>query len=57
MACGVADPLNDLPWLNEIVTISKSDNTGNYVGTIWLIEYEGQYLFVTDMMLGSGGIA
>jgi hypothetical protein len=55
--CGVKDPLKDLPWLNEIITLSKSDTTGFYIGTIWLTEYHGQELFVTDMSLGSGAIA
>ena len=55
-ACGVNDPLNNLPWLNEIVTLANSDETGNYLGTIWLKEYESQEFFVTNMMLGSGGL-
>ena len=55
-ACGVNDPINDLAWLNEIVTMANTDQTGNYIGTIWLINYEGQESIVTDMALGSGGI-
>ena len=55
-ACGVHDPINDLPWLNEIVTLANDDDTGFYIGTIWLTSYEGQELFVTNMSLGSGGI-
>lgn len=55
-ACGVSDPLRNLPWLNEIVANAETDNTGNYLGKIWLLEYESQEIFITNMALGSGGI-
>jgi hypothetical protein len=57
-ACGVANPQEKLEWLVEIIDKAKTDyNTGNYLGTIWLEKYEGKDFFVTDMALGSGGIA
>ena len=55
-ACGVDDPLNNLAWLNEIVNRANNGEL-MYIGTIWLTEHEGQELIVTDMSMGSGGIA
>ena len=55
-ACGVSDPARDLPWLAELIEEAKTDNTGNYVGVIWLEDYNRQDVFVTNMMLGSGGL-
>ena len=40
-----------------MITKAENDKTGNYIGTIWLIKYKGKDIFVTDMALGSGGIA
>ena len=56
-ACGVTDPAKNLTWLSELIETAKTDNTGNYLGRIWLEKFKGQDIFVTDMMLGSGGIA
>lgn len=56
-ACGVNDIGNNLPWLKDIITKSIDDNTGNYWGRIWCKKYNNQYYIVTDMMLGSGGLA
>ncbi|MGQ7868302.1 hypothetical protein [Sunxiuqinia sp. sy24] len=56
-ACGYNDPLNQLEWLNELANKSLDDKTGNYIGSIWLITYENSDIIVTDMALGSGGIA
>jgi hypothetical protein len=56
-ACGVSDIGNNLPWLKDIITKSIDDNTGNYWGRIWCKKYNNQYYIVTDMMLGSGGLA
>lgn len=56
-ACGVNDIGNNLPWLKEIITKSIDDKTGNYWGRIWCKKYNNQYYIVTDMMLGSGGLA
>ena len=55
-ACGVIDPAKNLPWLAELIEKAKNDNTGNYFGRIWLEKFKEQNIFVTDMMLGSGGI-
>lgn len=45
-------------WVcSGICTKAENDKTGNYIGTIWLIKYKGKDIFVTDMALGSGGIA
>lgn len=55
-ACGVQDIGNNLKWLNDIITISKTDKTGNYLGTIWCKKYNYQDYIVTNMMLGSGGL-
>ena len=55
-ACGVSDPLNNLFWLKEIVD-SENQNDIEYMGAIWLKQYQDLDFFVTDMSLGSGGLA
>jgi hypothetical protein len=55
-ACGVNDPLNNLNWLYNIVVKSSTDNSGNYLGDIWIVSYEGNDFIITDMALGSGGV-
>jgi hypothetical protein len=55
-ACGVTDPAKNLPWLVELIEKAKTDKTGNYFGEIWLEKFKEQDVFVTNMMLGSGGI-
>jgi hypothetical protein len=59
MNCGCEQPLENLPWLKELIKKSKSNNADaiHYQGTIWLVKHKGQDIFVTDMMLGSGGVA
>lgn len=56
-ACNTKEPQKNLPWLAEMIAKAESDKTGNYEGTIWLEKYKGQDVFVTNMMLQSGGIA
>ena len=56
-ACGIEDIGNNLPWLNDIITTSIDDKTGNYFGKIWCKNYNGQDYIVTNMALGSGGLA
>ena len=56
-ACGVSNPAKNLPWLVKLIETAKTDNTGNYLGRIWLEKFKKQDIFVTDMMLGSGGVA
>lgn len=56
-ACGVSNPKENLRWLNDLIKKSESDKTGNYLGTIWLVEDEENDIFITNMMMGSGGIA
>ena len=56
-ACGCEQPQENLSWLKELITKAENDKTGNCIGTIWLIKYKGKDIFVTDMALGSGGIA
>ena len=56
-ACGVTDPAKNLTWLAELIETARTDETGNYLGRIWLEKFKEQDIFVTDMMLGSGGIA
>jgi hypothetical protein len=55
--CGVTDPAKNLPWLVELIEKANTDKTGNYMGRIWLEKFKDQDIFVTDMMLGSGGVA
>jgi len=43
-------------WLEHLIDLSKSDKTGNYWGCIWLENFKGQDIFVTNMMFGSGGV-
>lgn len=55
--CGVNDIGNNLSWLNNIIENSKNDQTGNYFGRIWFKKFNNQDLIITDMALGSGGLA
>ena len=55
-AGGIKDPAENLPWLKELIQKAKTDKTGNYLGCIWLVSHNEQDYFVTNMMLGSGGI-
>jgi hypothetical protein len=57
IACGVTNPGKNLAWLASIIEKAQEDTTGNYLGVIWLENYNGQDVFVTNMMLGSGGLA
>ena len=61
-ACGVKDPTNSLTWLKTIISKAEEDrinktHMGNYMGKIYLEEYEGQDLFYVTMMMGSGGVS
>ena len=56
VCCGVQSPQQNLPWLMNLIKIANSDKTLNYRGIIWLENYKGNDVFVTNMMLGSGGI-
>ena len=55
-AGGVKDPAENFSWLKELIQKSKNDTSGNYWGCIWLENYKKQDVFVTNMMLGSGGV-
>lgn len=53
----IQNPQENLPWLKELIQKAETDKTGNYAGCIWLEKTDdGKELFVTNMMLGSGGI-
>ena len=56
VCCGKENPQQNLPWLRDLIKKANSDETLNYLGTIWLEEYKGEYIFVTDMKMGSGGL-
>jgi hypothetical protein len=56
VACGVRQPQENLPWLKALIEKAETDRTGNYFGVIWLVKYKEKNLFVTNMMLGSGGV-
>jgi hypothetical protein len=47
----------NLPWLTKLIELSKTDKTGNYIGSIWLEKYKGEDIYVTNMGFGSGGVA
>ena len=55
-ACGLEDPATDLSWLADIIAEASNDQTGNFIGTIWIKAYQGQEYVITDMALGSGGL-
>lgn len=47
----------NLHWLKELIQKAETDKTGNYLGCIWLEKTnDGKDIFVTNMMLGSGGV-
>jgi hypothetical protein len=57
IACDCANPQEDLPWLKELTQQAEADETSNYLGCIWLEKTSnGKDIFVTNMMLGSGGV-
>jgi hypothetical protein len=55
-ACGLEDPATNLSWLADIISKADNDQTGNFIGTIWIKEYQGQDYIITDMALESGGL-
>ena len=57
LVCGVNDPITELGWLSELVSKAETDTTGNYIGSIYLGNYRGKTVFVSDMAMGSGAIA
>ncbi|MDR2147862.1 MAG: hypothetical protein LBE91_15525 [Tannerella sp.] len=48
--------LKNYEWLKELINKSKTDKTSQLFGCIWLENYSGKEIFVTNMGLGSGGI-
>ena len=56
-ACGIPDPGKNIPWLSNLINTADKSQSEDYKGTIWLVKYEGNDIFVTDMKMGSGGIA
>ncbi|MDR1153641.1 MAG: hypothetical protein LBL04_02935 [Bacteroidales bacterium] len=55
--CGCENPQENLPWLRELIQKAETDKTGHYAGCIRLKKTSGgKDIFVTGMMLGSGGI-
>ena len=40
--CRCENPQKNLPWLKELIHKAETDNTGNYKGTIWFLNYKGQ---------------
>ena len=48
--------LENFQWLDKLIHLSKTDKTMHYYGRIWLDTFQGQDIFVTNMMLGSGGV-
>jgi hypothetical protein len=53
---------SELPWLQDLLIKAEEDRTtkkyrGNYIGIISMIKHNGQTLFYTNFMMGSGGIA
>ncbi|MDR2138967.1 MAG: hypothetical protein LBP50_05425 [Tannerella sp.] len=55
-ACGVHQPQEHLPWLRKLIETAETDTTAQCLGTIWLVRYRGQDIFVTNMGFGSGGV-
>ena len=48
--------LKNFPWLKGLIQKAETDKTGNCIGCIWMENYKGKDIFVTNMGLGSGGI-
>lgn len=53
--CGIQSPQQNLPWLADIIKKANAYED-QYLGTIWLENYQGNDIIVTDMGLGSGGL-
>jgi hypothetical protein len=55
-ACNVESPLENLPWLAEIIAMAEKDKVGeptdrlpgNYFCIIWLAKWQNQDLFVIE---------
>ena len=56
VCCGVENPQNNLPWLKDLIKKANSDETLQYRGTIWLENYKGEDIIVTDMIMGDFGL-
>jgi hypothetical protein len=52
-ACGVLRPHENIPWIVEMIEKGEAEfhTQHMYYGTIWLTQYKGQDVFVTDMIL------
>ncbi len=57
LICNVEDPINELEWLNEIVSKAENDTTGNYQGDIYLETHNSNQVIFVDMSMDSGGLA
>lgn len=55
VCCGVRNPQQNLPWLAKIIKKANLYDD-QHLGTIWLENYKGKDIIVTDMGLGSGGV-
>ncbi len=56
IVCGVENPAENLAWLADLISKAENDNTGNYIGHIWIKAYNGKDYIITDMAMGTGGI-
>ena len=53
-ACGVYDIVKNLPWLAKWINDAEINEAGGYEGWIWLEEYVGVDVFVTNMSFWMG---
>lgn len=50
IACGVENPQQNISWLAELIQKTEDKNADiPYVGTIWLVRYKGEDIFVSDI--------
>ena len=57
--CGCDNPQIELTWLKELIQKAEDYTSPawlHYYGCIWIAEFKGQEILVTNMMLGSGGV-
>ncbi len=52
-ACGKEDPLNQLGWLNSKIRDGKDPSNINFVESVWIKEFEGEYIVIINFGLTS----
>ncbi|MCF8359112.1 MAG: hypothetical protein K9H26_10160 [Prolixibacteraceae bacterium] len=52
-ACGCADPLNQLEWLNLKIKNGQDMSNTDGIANVWIKEYEGEDIIIIEFFLSS----